>query len=210
MQTNFATRTPLASANYSLLRRTPVAGPVRPAGAPSRRAGYRAPMTTRQRAALEVALRNMVMVDSEEEDYPCWRVFDEAGSVATWPFPELKDYPCWRVFEEPVLKEVGGKRIEHYGVWHFDLKDGKPLNTYVCGPLHVVARAHAASDKYPFGHVILRWETSTGLWQDDWAMPFEMLVRNAKNVRVVLLSAGLDINPDAHRLLTRFLAGGAA
>lgn len=134
----------------------------------------------------------------------------ETDGVQVASVPEREEYPCWRVFDEPLFHD----RRRYYGVYFFGLKapksesgEPRPFSVYVCGPLHVEAQTHAFDGLNCFGR-LLRWRTSAGRWQ-TWAMPVELLAGDAKELRACLMSHGLEIDPDAHQYLKRYLSGEA-
>lgn len=75
---------------------------------------------------------------------------------------------------------------------------------WVCTPLDCEAMTH---DERDGNHgLLLRFQSASGAWH-IWSMPLETLAGSGEEMRRNLLSMGVRINPDAHRLLTRFLMG---
>jgi len=119
--------------------------------------------------------------------------------------PGLSDRPCWRVLEDWAVCEGGKLRP---GVWYFGIKNGKGnapqvlTQTYVCGPLHVVAVTTNASDS-AYGR-LLRFKTTLGRWK-TWAMPMELLKGDGTDLRGELLDMGLELDPMARHLLPQYI-----
>lgn len=93
------------------------------------------------------------------------------------------------------------------GVWFHGLRQhkGEPLphDAMVCSPLHV--DAVTSCDGMEFGR-LLRFRNTLGGWR-EWAMPMAMLAGTGELLRAELLGMGVEIDPDAFKLLNRYLQG---
>lgn len=123
------------------------------------------------------------------------------------PDPPEEDRPCWRVYDEWTQRtEAGGKRRP--GVYHHGMTAAKkdapsvPVDTWVCGPLHVEAQTSDASDNN-YGR-LLKLKTTQGRWR-TWAMPMELLAGDGAELRRELLAMGLEIDPRGRYDLARYL-----
>jgi putative DNA primase/helicase len=132
----------------------------------------------------------------------------EVSEVADSPFskvspiPDIADRPAFRVFDEWL--EHGGEKLRP-GVWHFGTdKEGNPIQTWICSPLHVEAVTYDGQDNH-FGRM-LRFKNTIGGWR-EWAMPMQMLAGTGDELRGELLSMGVEIDPspNARRLLSAYL-----
>ncbi|ANF59490.1 RNA helicase [Halotalea alkalilenta] len=108
--------------------------------------------------------------------------------------------PSFAVYDEPT--EIGGK-VHQAGVWHHDTKDGEPHDRLVCSPLKV--EAITSNGDAGFGRLI-RFRNSLGNWR-EWAMPMQLLAGSGESMRAELLGLGVEIDPNAHRLLNSYLQG---
>lgn len=116
--------------------------------------------------------------------------------------PDITDRPAFRVFDEWL--EDGGEKLRP-GVWHFGTdKEGNPIQTWICSPLHVEAVTYDGQDNH-FGRM-LRFKNTIGGWR-EWAMPMQMLAGTGDELRGELLSMGVEIDPspNARRLLSTYL-----
>lgn len=115
--------------------------------------------------------------------------------------PEDNERPCFRVFDD--WQEHGSRKIRP-GVWFFGAKDGEPVQSWICSPLHVEAVTFDAADGN-FGR-LLRFRNTLGRWR-EWAMPMEMLRAGGDDLRGELLAMGVEIDPTARarNLLTTYL-----
>lgn len=124
------------------------------------------------------------------------------------PIPSEQDRPCFVVLDEAFTTPDG----THYrpGVWHFGVKPGKdnaPCTLeqhWVCSPLHVDAvtfDAHGGN----FGR-LLRLRNTLGKWV-QWSMPMEMLRSDGSDLRGMLLSMGVHLDPSraGPRMLATYL-----
>lgn len=93
-----------------------------------------------------------------------------------------------------------GKLLES-GVWFHGIKGDDNYEKFVCSPLHV--EAITSSDDAEFGRLI-RFRNSLGVWR-EWAMPMLLLAGSGEAMRGELLNLGVEIDPEAHRLLNRYL-----
>jgi putative DNA primase/helicase len=134
-------------------------------------------------------------------------VATETGGLASGPFPPLEERPQWVVLDDWVEHE--GRRYRPGTYWCTTTRQGRgenavilPVNTWVCGPLHVEAQtADPRSDNV--GRV-LRFRTSLGTWR-TWACPMELLRGSGDELRGALLSMGLLLDTDQRRLLAHYL-----
>ncbi|PTR17199.1 putative DNA primase/helicase [Nitrosospira sp. Nsp2] len=132
------------------------------------------------------------------------RVADGSGTSdgSGNPVPEAIDRPAFRVFDDPVEHE--GQEFKA-GVWYFDTdREGRPTQTWVCSPLHVVA-VTSDGHQHNFGR-LLRFRNTLGYWR-EWAMPMEQLRGAADDLRGELLAMGVEIDADqrVRRLLSTYL-----
>ena len=127
----------------------------------------------------------------------------ESGVVGVTNPPDDNARPCFQVLDGWVS---GESRRYRSGVWLFTTKGGTdnsiPVDTWVCGPLHVEAVTHDAQNNN-FGR-LLRFKTTTGIWR-EWAMPMELLAGDGRELRAQLLSMGLELDPQARSHLNRYL-----
>jgi putative DNA primase/helicase len=122
------------------------------------------------------------------------------------PIPDPSDRPTFRVLDD--WTEHNGAKYRP-GVWYFATdKDGEPVQTWVCSPLHVEAVTFDAQDNN-FGR-LLRFKTTLGRWR-EWAMPMELLSGLGNEVRSELLAMGVEIDPStkARNLLSTYLQSRA-
>lgn len=130
------------------------------------------------------------------------------GTEGTSLVPEAKlpeiDRPAFRVYDHPI-KSLGGTYSP--GVWWHGTKEekGKPVayDKRVCSPLHV--EAVTSSDGADFGR-LLRFRNTLGAWR-EWAMPMHLLKGSGEDLRGELLNMGVEIDPDAFKLLNRYIQG---
>ena len=116
--------------------------------------------------------------------------------------PADSERPAFRVFD--AWLEHGGSKFMP-GVWHFGTdKDGNPIQTWVCSPLHVRAVTFDGQDNN-FGR-LLRFKNTLGRWR-EWAMPMELLRGGGDDLRGELLAMGVEIDPTvrARNLLATYL-----
>ena len=132
-----------------------------------------------------------------------------SASAPTSPasrIPGEQGRPCFVVLDE--FTEEGASKYRA-GVWHFGIKPGRgedapPTLTqrWVCSPLHIDAVTHDPHEGN-FGR-LLRFQTTLGKWV-TWAMPMEMLRGDSADLRGVLLSMGVQIDPFGRNLLNVYL-----
>lgn len=122
------------------------------------------------------------------------------------PVPGESERPCFAVLDD--WTEHKGRKLRP-GVWLFGIKPGKGdddkphlTEQWICSPLHVEAVTTDAQEGN-YGR-LLRYRTTLGKWK-TWAMPMELLKGDSADMRGELLAAGVEIAPDGHRLLTRYL-----
>lgn len=123
-------------------------------------------------------------------------------SAVSSSIPSDSERPAFRVFDEH--QAAGGARYRA-GVWFFDSdKDGSPVETWVCSPLHVEAVTFDGQATN-FGR-LLRFKNTLGQWR-EWALPMEMLRGAGDDMRGELLSMGVEIAPSgkARNLLASYL-----
>lgn len=92
------------------------------------------------------------------------------------------------------------------GVWWHSTKEKGDVVTevdqWICTPLYADAVTHGDRDA-DFG-LLLRFKNALGR-EREWAMPMSMLSGSGEELRSELLNLGVRIDPDAHRLLNRYL-----
>ncbi len=110
--------------------------------------------------------------------------------------PSYATYVDKNVFGPPGLYYHGQRQPKGGG-------DPEPFDTPLCSPLECSAATH---DERGDNHgLLLRFKPPYGQWR-EWAMPLHMLKGSGEEMRGELLNMGLRINPDAHKLLTKYLA----
>lgn len=101
--------------------------------------------------------------------------------------------------------EANGRKYRP-GVWWFSFKEGKdsitPTEDWICSPLYVEAVTFD-DQQHNFGR-LLRFKNTLGRWR-EWAMPMELLKASGDELRGELLAMGVQIDPNGHRLLGRYL-----
>lgn len=114
------------------------------------------------------------------------------------PIPSEQERPRFVVLDEQYIAADGSKYKA--GVWHFGVKPSKGDNpptlvqSWICSPLHVDAVTFDNTGAN-FGR-LLRFRNTLGKWK-TWAMPMEMLRGDASDLRGVLLSMGVHLDPSA-------------
>lgn len=114
------------------------------------------------------------------------------------PIPGEQERPCYVVLDEQHTASDGSKY--RAGVWWFGTKPGKSDNPptlvqqWICSPLHVDAVTHDSAGAN-FGR-LLRFRNTLGQWK-TWAMPMEMLRGDTSDLRGVLLSMGVHLDPSS-------------
>ena len=124
------------------------------------------------------------------------------STPAETPIPTEIERPAYRVFDDWL--EYGGTK-HRPGVWFFSTdKDGNPVQSWVCSPVHVEAVTFDGSDNN-FGR-LLRFKNTLGRWR-EWAMPMDLLRGAGDDMRGELLSMGVEIDPSAkaRNLLASYL-----
>lgn len=118
--------------------------------------------------------------------------------------PAEADRPCFKAFDHEVMHADESKLRP--GVYHFGkkvTKNGTSLTQqWICTPLYIDAVTLDGQDNN-FGR-LLRFLTTTGKWR-TWAMPMELLSGSGEGLRGELLSMGVSIDPNSHRLLGKYL-----
>lgn len=131
----------------------------------------------------------------------------DVSGVSNNKIPRLEDRPKYLVFDN-LVEEYGNKYRP--GVWYFGAKAKKeggeeaqvPIEIWICSPLHVVAITFD-KDLNNFGR-LLRFKTSIGSWR-EWPLPMEMLRGSGEEMRGILLSMGVEIDPSSRNQLTNYL-----
>jgi putative DNA primase/helicase len=114
----------------------------------------------------------------------------EVSVAAASPIPDETERPAFRVFDDWV--EHRGAKFRP-GAWHFSTdKEGNPIQTWVCSPLHVKAVTFDGQENH-FGR-LLHFTKTLRRWR-EWAMPMEMLRGAGDELRGELLSMGVEIDP---------------
>lgn len=130
------------------------------------------------------------------------------GTDGTSTIPEARhpeiERPTFRTYDHPAKTLTG---TYPPGVWWHGSKEekGKPVayDKRVCSPLHV--EAVTSCDGADFGR-LLRFRNTLGHWR-EWAMPMHLLKGSGEDLRGELLNMGVEIDPDAFKLLNRYLQG---
>lgn len=134
------------------------------------------------------------------------RAADSGDTAESVRFPAEEDRPCWRIYDERGKLESG--RNVRSGVYMHGMTAAKkdapsvPLDTWVCGPLHIEAQTFDGAENN-FGR-LLRFKTTAGRWR-QWAMPMELLRGDGSDLRGELLAMGLELDPEQRHALARYL-----
>jgi putative DNA primase/helicase len=118
--------------------------------------------------------------------------------------------PCWGVYDA-ATETTTGKRLRP-GVYLHALSSGSkgkaasPVDTWVCGPLHIDAQTFDENGDN-FGRV-LRFKNSRGKTR-NWAMPMQLLSGGGDELRAELLGMGLEISPTDRDKLLQYLQSSA-
>lgn len=144
------------------------------------------------KAELEKEKRALDAVDQEKVEAPDYALLDV-------PVP-IEHRPRY------VVRETWSKTYGPAGVWHHSYKLGadsiKPIDTFICAPLHVTAVTRD-NKGHNFGR-LLRLRDSLLTWK-EWAMPMNLLAADGAELRAILLDMGLEIDPDAKNALSRYI-----
>lgn len=145
-------------------------------------------------AASKDAVQSVAPVETEEATGATVSIAEPQS-----PAPER---PCYAVYNRKARTTDGDYRA---GVWLHGLKekDGAmlPVDTWICSPLYVEATtSNAGSD---FGR-LLNFRNTLGDWM-IWAMPMPLLKGRGEELRGELLNMGVEIDPDGHRQLNRYI-----
>jgi putative DNA primase/helicase len=94
--------------------------------------------------------------------------------------------PCFAVYDDWIDKKPAGV------YWH-DMKDGKPVDYWICAPLHIEAITHDKNGNN-YGRY-LRFKPTRGAMR-KWCMVMEHLGGGGDELRRELLNMGLEISPN--------------
>jgi putative DNA primase/helicase len=133
---------------------------------------------------------------------------DDVTSVTPAPVvPDADKRPVFKILDVATPLPHGAKLKP--GVWHFGVKatrntDDPPILTqqWICSPLYVEA-VTLDRQQNNFGR-LLRFKTTIGTSR-TWAMPMELLRGSGEELRGELLAMGVEIDPQAHKLLAQYL-----
>lgn len=131
----------------------------------------------------------------------------DVTNVTTSKIPPPKDRPKYLILDDWL--EEGGSKYRP-GVWYFGIKAKKeggedvqiPTETWICSPLHIVAITHD-KDLNNFGR-LLRFRNSINTWR-AWPLPMEMLKGSGEEMRGMLLSMGVEIDPTSRNQLSNYI-----
>ena len=129
---------------------------------------------------------------------------EATGATGLIPKPEYPAAlrPGYAVYERKTITADGEYRA---GVWLHGVKEVNgeqvPIDTWICTPLHV--EAITSNDGGDFGR-LLRFRNTLGDWR-EWAMPMHLLKGRGEELRGELLNMGVELDPDGHRALNRYL-----
>jgi len=132
---------------------------------------------------------------------------EETTAGVIVPDPSEEERPCWRVYDGWTVTNTAGRK-RRPGVFYHGMTAAKkdvpsvPVDTWICGPLHVEAQTSDASDNN-YGR-LLKLKTTQGRWR-TWAMPMELLAGDGAELRRELLAMGLEIDPRGRYDLARYL-----
>ncbi len=134
---------------------------------------------------------------------------DGERQQAAIPAVPDNERPCFRVYDDWTTLDTGRKLRP--GVWHHGMSnpakgEPAPVDTWVCGPLHIEAQTFDGTGNN-FGR-LLRFKNTAGRWR-SWAMPMELLRGDGSDLRGELLAMGLEIDPAARNNLARYLQARA-
>lgn len=127
--------------------------------------------------------------------------------VAGGELPEMTpERPGYRVYDHPAI--VDGKTLRP-GVWfHGTRSDGeggeRPVNEWLCGPLHVDAVTRAEGNGADYGR-LLRFRNLDNR-ELTWAMPGELLAGRPEGILAVLFNMGLEIDYRRRAQVPRYIA----
>lgn len=115
--------------------------------------------------------------------------------------------PCYRVYDHGTT--LDGVKLRP-GVWFHGTKssgedDERPVNEWLCGPLHVEAVTHSESKGTDYGR-LLRF-CNLDNQQLTWAMPGELLAGRPEAILSVLFGMGLDIDYQRRAQVPKYIAG---
>lgn len=114
--------------------------------------------------------------------------------------------PSHRVYDHGTT--LDGEKLRP-GVWfHGTKRDGddseKPVNEWLCGPLHVEAITRSESKGADYGR-LLRFRNMDGQWL-TWAMPAELLAGRPEAILSVLFGMGLEIEQRRRARVVEYIA----
>lgn len=114
--------------------------------------------------------------------------------------------PCYRVYDHPVT--VAGQTLRpgvwfHGGASNADGED-KPVDEWLCGPLHVDAITRSEGQNANYGR-LLRLRNADGQWL-RWAMPNEMLAGGTSIILATLLDMGLEVSHQRRTQVCGYIA----
>jgi len=129
----------------------------------------------------------------------------DAGREGTESLPGESERPCYKVLDD-WLELSDGSKLKP-GVWFFGIKwkdNAEPTFTqqWICSPLHVDAITFDDQSNN-FGR-LLRFKPTVGAWR-EWSMPMELLAGSGEELRAILLSMGVVIDPNARQLFAQYL-----
>ncbi|MGV8889809.1 MAG: DUF927 domain-containing protein [Pseudomonas sp.] len=114
--------------------------------------------------------------------------------------------PCYRTYDHPAT--LDGLKLRS-GVWFHGTKiDGegneKPINEWLCGPLHVEAITRSESKAADYGRLLRFRNLDDRLL--SWAMPGELLAGRPESILAVLFAMGLEIDYQRRAQVPRYIA----
>lgn len=117
----------------------------------------------------------------------------------------LEDRPVFKVYDRPVHLVDGGKLKA--GVWFHGVRNNTqgepvPFDSWISSPLHIEAQTHDQQGNN-FGRLV-RFTSTVGI-ERTWALPMEMLSGDGSEMRAILLSMGVQIDPKNKNLFANYL-----
>jgi len=114
-----------------------------------------------------------------------------------------KERPCYRVYDFDTKNYKAGVYFHFMSSPKKINEDPIPIDIWICSPLHIKAQTFDKNDNN-FGR-LLRFKNSNNQWK-SWPMPMELLRGSGEELRGMLLSMGLRIDPiEGKRYLLRYL-----
>lgn len=127
----------------------------------------------------------------------------EILSISNFKVQQVKQRPCFKTYDDWFI--LDGKQLAPGLYFHnYSHKDEQEsIDIWVCSPIYADART--CNEHLNQWGLLLKFIDPKQTWH-EYAMPMRLLRGNGEELRGMLLDMGVCINPDAHRLLQRWLA----